>query len=74
MPAEIDNKRMEETMRMILKNQTKFKDHRDVARAADNIGRSDVGDWIRANAYKFHIWIDIYSGVYSVPELEERWE
>jgi len=71
---DIDNKRLEETMRFVLDLKKKFIDHRDVARAADNIGRSDVGDWIRKNPWRFHLWIDIYSGAYSIPELEETWE
>lgn len=74
MATEIDNKRLAETMRMILDRQTEFKDHREVARAADNIARSDVGDWIRANPDKFHLWAIVYSGAYEMPDVEDWWE
>ena len=74
MAAEINNKQLEETMRMVLKEKAKFADHRDVARSADNAGQFAVANWIRAHPHEFHLWINIYTGVYSVPEIESWWE
>lgn len=70
----MNHRRLEETLQMLLKEKKEFKDHRAVARAADNIGHADVGDWIRKNPAEFHLWISIYSGAYPLPEVEEHWE
>ena len=70
----LDNKRIEETFRMMKFDTLTYKDHESVAQAADNIGRHDVAKWIRDNPVQYHIWIAMYAGVYDVPEEEEYWE
>jgi hypothetical protein len=74
MMTEVEDKRLAETLRLILAKRTTFNNHLEVAQEADNINRPDVGRWIRDNPWKFNIWMSVYASAYAVPEIEDDWE
>lgn len=67
-----DNRRLEETFRMIKMGEKNFRNYEDLAQAADNIGRSDVAKWIRKYPWKLDLWIHSYIDAYDTPDLKEE--